>query len=152
MKTNNKDYMTKKILLIVAHCLPVAFFFSASAHPDIVHSDADKPLAKEMFAKFNVTDEEYRQLADRVKPYVERHVTDPQWILSRMAIYWKDGERYTQCYIKNQRWEKGEGNAPVPTLRLPGQRTWNKWKRPSLENLTPYNETGDLTCIDPKEE
>lgn len=81
----------------------------------------------------------------RIEKYVERHQTDPQWLLSRMAMYWKEGEHYTQCYIKNQHWHHGEGNAPVPTLRLPGERTWNKNPRPKLADLQPYNETGDLT-------
>ena len=89
-------------------------------------------------------------MKERIDKYVNLHITNPQWILSRMAMYWKDGEHYTQCYIKNMHWVKGEGNAPVPTLRLPGQRIWNKWKRPSLEDLKPYNETGDLLCVDPK--
>lgn len=84
--------------------------------------------------------------------YVNRHIKDPQWILSRMAMYWKDGEHFTQCYIKNEHWVRGEGNAPVPTLRLPGERTWNKWKRPSLNDLKPYNETGDLDCYDPNDD
>lgn len=142
--------MEKKVLFVVNFLL-VALIASALGHPACDYKVSDKQSLKRNFVKFSVTGEECRQSRDRVKPYVEHHVTDPQWILSRMAMYWKDGERYTQCYIKNQKWEKGEGNAPVPTLRLPGQRTWNKWKRPSLEKLTPYNETGDLICIDPKE-
>lgn len=93
--------------------------------------------------------EKVEVVKEKIDMYVNRHVSDPQWILSRMAMYWKKGEHYTQCYIKNMHWVKGEGNAPVPTLRLPGQRIWNKWKRPSLEKLAPYNETGDLVCIDP---
>ena len=57
----------------------------------------------------------------------DRHAADPQWIISRLAMYWKEGERYTQCYLKNQNWDRGEGNAPVPTVRMPGMRTWNKY-------------------------
>lgn len=52
--------------------------------------------------------------------YADRHAADPQWIISRLAMYWKEGERYTQCYLKNQNWDRGEGNAPVPTVRMPG--------------------------------
>lgn len=96
--------------------------------------------------------EDVETVKEKIDKYVNRHVVDPLWILSRMAMYWKDGEHYTQCYIKNMHWVKGEGNAPVPTLRLPGQRIWNKWKRPALESLTPYNETGDLVCTDSKVE
>ena len=79
--------------------------------------------------------------------YVDRHQTDPEWITSRLAMYWKDGERYTQCYLKKQNWDYGEGNAPVPTVRMPGMRTWNKYVNVPLEDRTPYNETGDMWGI-----
>lgn len=90
-------------------------------------------------------DQPVADIKKRIDQYVERHQTAPQWLLSRMAMYWKEGEHYTQCYISNQHWHHGEGNAPVPTLRLPGERTWNKNPRPRLADLQPYNETGDLT-------
>ena len=94
-------------------------------------------------------DQPVEQIKKRIAQYVERHQQDPQWLLSRMAMYWKEGEHYTQCYISNQHWHHGEGNAPVPTLRLPGERTWNKNPRPRLADLQPYNETGDLTVTVP---
>lgn len=59
-------------------------------------------------------------------------------------MYWKEGERYTQCYLKNQNWDRGEGDAPVPTVRMPGMRTWNKYYNVPLEDRQPYNETGDM--------
>lgn len=96
----------------------------------------------------NAINENVEKVKAKIDTLVNRHLICPEWILSRMAMYWKEGERYTQCYIGGQRWLRGEGNAPVPTLRLPGERTWNKWKRPALEELTPYNETGDLLCKD----
>jgi len=84
-----------------------------------------------------------------VDPYVERHITDPEWIVSRLAMYWKEGERYTQCYInRKQDWDYGEGNAPVPTVRLPGMRRWNNYLNVPLEDRIPYNETGDMLGID----
>lgn len=79
--------------------------------------------------------------------YVDRHQTDPEWITFRLAMYWKDGERYTQCYLKKQNWDYGEGNAPVPTVRMPGMRTWNKYVNVPLEDRTSYNETGDMWGI-----
>ena len=95
-------------------------------------------------------DQPVEDVRRRIDQYVERHQSDPQWLLSRMAMYWKEGEHYTQCYISHQHWHHGEGNAPVPTLRLPGERTWNKNPRPRLADLKPYNETGDLTVTDSK--
>ncbi|MFR9513460.1 MAG: hypothetical protein SNF69_07490 [Rikenellaceae bacterium] len=90
----------------------------------------------------------YTKLRNRIDPYVERHTTDPEWITSRLAMYWKDGERYTQCYLIEQNWDYGEGNAPVPTVRFPGMRTWNRYANVSLEQRTPYNESGDMWGVD----
>jgi hypothetical protein len=63
-------------------------------------------------------------------------------------MYWRDGEHYTQCYLKKQNWDYGEGNAPVPTVRMPGMRTWNKWANVPLEQRKPYNESGDMLGYD----
>lgn len=79
--------------------------------------------------------------------HVNRHITDPEWMVSRLAMYWKDGERYTQCYIKKQDWDYGEGNAPLPTVRLPGMRRWNDYVNVPLEDRIPYNESGDMLGI-----
>lgn len=59
----------------------------------------------------------------------------------------KRGEHYTQCYLKNEIWDRGEGNALVPTVRMPGMRTWNKYCNVPLEERIPYNETGDMWGI-----
>ncbi len=89
----------------------------------------------------------YEAMLSKIGPMVERHKTDPEWITSRLAMYWKDGERYTQCYLLKQNWDRGEGNAPVPTLRFPGMRTWNKYYNVPLEDRIPYNESGDMLGI-----
>lgn len=89
----------------------------------------------------------FENIVNDIDPYVNRHVTDPEWIVSRLAMYWKEGEHYTQCYIKDQNWDYGEGNAPVPTVRLPGMRTWNDYVNVPLEDRIPYNESGDMLGI-----
>lgn len=90
------------------------------------------------------------RLRASIDPYVQRHQQDPTWIISRLAMYWKDGERYTQCYLKGENWDRGEGNAPVPTVRLPGMRTWNDFINVPLEERPPYNETGDMLALSRK--
>ncbi len=88
--------------------------------------------------------ESFDKIRRSVEKLADRHTIDPEWIVSRLAMYWKDGERYTQCYLKNQNWDRGEGNAPVPTVRMPGMRTWNKYVNVPLDERIPYNETGDM--------
>ncbi|WP_158843885.1 hypothetical protein [Algibacter sp. L1A34] len=117
------------------------------SHPQVFvnKSDRQEVLSKienEAWAKAS-----WNALQEEINPYVTRHITDPQWIVSRLAMYWKEGAHFTQCYIKNQNWDYGEGNAPVPTVRLPGMRTWNDYLNVPLEDRIPYSESGDLLGI-----
>ncbi len=134
--------MRKQIYLIALLLLisPVVW----AAHPQIYVSNSDKAAVREKIRGQLWAKESVERIKERIDPYVDRHQSDPEWIVSRIAMYWKDGERYTQCYLKNENWERGEGNAPVPTVRMPGMRTWNKYYNVPLEERTPYNETGDM--------
>jgi len=117
-------------------------------YPRIYVKDTDKPIIQQKIQEENWAKDAYAQLKKEIDVYADRHVNDPEWITSRLAMYWKEGERYTQCYLKNQNWDRGEGNAPVPTVRMPGMRTWNKYVNVPLENRIPYNETGDMWGLD----
>lgn len=120
--------MEKKVLFI-ANFLLVALFASALGHPACDYKDSCKQSLKRNFVKFSVTGEEYRHSMDRVKPYVERHAADPQWILSRMAMYWKDGSVRLSFQLKNTDKRAGteiaqvyirrteDVNGPIKTLR-----------------------------------
>lgn len=131
------------IALFLCGCLSAR----ASVHPRIYVSDADKEAVRDKIAHTAWGKEAFQKLKDKIDPYVERHRNDPEWIVSRLAMYWKEGEHYTQCYLKDQNWDRGEGNAPVPTVRMPGMRTWNKYSNVPLEERIPYNETGDMWGI-----
>lgn len=113
-------------------------------HPRIYVSDSDRATVKEKISNQIWAKEAFERLRQKIDPYVKRHQSEPEWIVSRLAMYWKEGERYTQCYLKKQAWDYGEGNAPVPTVRMPGMRTWNKYYNVPLEERLPYNETGDM--------
>lgn len=132
-----------KRLCIVGALLLLSYWVQAQ-HPRIYVSPEDHAsicakIDNETWAKNS-----FDALRRSVEKYVDRHIDDPEWIVSRLAMYWKEGERYTQCYLKKQNWDRGEGDAPVPTVRMPGMRTWNKYTNVPLEDRTPYNETGDM--------
>lgn len=127
------------ILLFQAMIVPLW-----AIHPRIYVSDSDRVAIKEKISNQIWAKEAFERLKQKIDPYVERHQSEPEWIVSRLAMYWKEGERYTQCYLKKQNWDRGEGNAPVPTVRMPGMRTWNKYYNVPLEERPPYNETGDM--------
>lgn len=134
----------KNILLFITVWMSCVWTLKAQEHPCIYASESDRTAIRKKIANEEWAKESFQQVKGLVEEYVDRHVTEPQWIVSRLAMYWKEGERYTQCYLKNQNWDRGEGNAPVPTVRMPGMRTWNKYYNVPLEDRMPYNETGDM--------
>lgn len=116
-------------------------------HPRLYVSNSDKANIQRKIENYEWAKSAFNAIKVKIEPYADRHINDPQWIISRLAMYWKDGERYTQCYLKKQNWDRGEGNAPIPTVRMPGMRTWNKYANVPLEDRIPYNETGDMLGI-----
>ncbi|GIZ08770.1 hypothetical protein [Flavobacterium sp. UMI-01] len=141
-------------LIKLASFLCTLFFITANSHaqkvgshPRLFVEQKDRPAVLQKIETEEWAKKSWEKLLSEINPYVNRHVNDPEWIVSRLAMYWKKGEHYTQCYIKNQNWDYGEGNAPIPTVRLPGMRTWNDYVNVPLEDRIPYNETGDLLGI-----
>lgn len=121
----------------------------SAAHPELYISEKTFPEVKAKIEKTPWGAQAFEKIRRQVDPYVEKTQKEPDWVVSRLAMYWKEGERYTQCYIdKRQHWDRGEGNAPVPTVRLPGMRKWNNYRIVPLEQREPYNETGDMLGID----
>lgn len=113
---------------------------AAQGHPRI-YTDADEKDA--LLAKIANSDwakNSYAKLEAAVAPLADRHRTDPEWVLSRMSMYREEDERYTQVYVKDQNFDYGEGNAPVPTLRLDATRIWNSNKNPALDQRLAYSD------------
>ncbi len=142
--------MTKRVLLLLSSLALFCACESASTadYPSLYVSSGDHKATLDKIENEEWAQKSYAQILESVDKYVDRHTTDPEWIVSRLAMYWKEGERYTQCYLKKQNWDYGEGDAPVPTLRFPGMRTWNKYYNVPLEDRTPYNESGDMWGVD----
>lgn len=137
----------KNAILIFVLWIGSVIAIHAGKHPCIYVSSYDKTAIQQKVKNEPWAGSAFAKIRAGVEKYADRHITDPEWIISRLAMYWKDGERYTQCYLKKQNWDYGEGNAPVPTVRMPGMRTWNKYINVPLEDRIPYNETGDMPGI-----
>ena len=133
----------KNLLLIFCLLVPLSLC-AEKKYPSLYVSDADHEAVCNKIETQDWAKTSFQKIRDKVDMHVDRHVADPEWIISRLAMYWKEGERYTQCYLKDQNWDRGEGNAPVPTVRMPGMRTWNNYFNVPLEERTPYNESGDM--------
>ncbi|WP_205702870.1 hypothetical protein [Botryobacter ruber] len=119
-------------------------------HPRIYASAGDREQVKKKISTEAWAANNWQSLQKELEPYVNRHQQDPDWIVSRLAMYWKKGEHYTQGYVRNENFDYGTGNAPVPTVRLPGMRTWNEYINVPLENRTPFNESGDMLAVSKK--
>lgn len=89
-------------------------------------------------------------LKARVQPYVERHRSDPQWIVSRLQMYWQG--RHTQVFVKNGYYDHAAGTAPAPTVRFTGARdSATIYLSPRLEDVKPYMGEGDKLYLQNRE-
>jgi hypothetical protein len=141
---------------------------SFAQNPHILVTNADKPsvLAKVKEQAWAKTI--YEGMRTNIAPYVERHVKDPQWILSRYLMNRIPGKHYTTVYSDNSGMGliKWEGNAPYPTVRVstylrsPITEKGASYRSPAIKDLVPndtskvmnlYNtETGKKEWIDPQ--
>lgn len=94
---------------------------------------SDEPWAKEVFGKLKSKTDVYVRLTD----------AEPEWLLSRLAMYWKS--HATEVYIKGEAFDHTGGEkAPVPTVRFTGTRgTFATHSRPKLEDVVPYDDADD---------
>ena len=156
----NKINVYRGLLFLFLCVGAISAFAHSDSRPCIYASKEDRALIWEKIKNEKWAATVWDRMVGYVKPYMERNKKDPHWLVSRLGMYWKEGEHYTQCYlkegvwedgskggfplVKNQQWDYGTGNAPVPTVRFPGMRTWNHYNNVPLEDRIPYNETGDM--------
>lgn len=73
----------------------------------------------------------------RIDQYVERHVSDPEWMVSRLQMHWKTKAKNE--YINGIYYSHSDGEAPVPTVRYTGSRDYTtNYAQPKLEDIMPY--------------
>jgi hypothetical protein len=113
------------------------YFSLAQNHPRIyVTNDQKQDFLQrlENSEKVNVFVEE---LKAHIEPFVARHQTDPEWIISRLQMYWKT--KYSKVFVNGMDFSHGEGEAPVPTVRFSGSRDWaTDYLQPELQDIKPY--------------
>ncbi|WP_152541659.1 hypothetical protein [Saccharicrinis fermentans] len=132
------------VIIAMGSCAPKQ---KGKVYPSIYATPEEQHAILEKIDSHDWAKSSWINMLDELQPYVDRHQSDPEWIVSRLAMYWEEGAHYTQCYIKKQDWDYGEGNAPVPTVRLPGMRRWNDYVNVPLEDRIPYNKSGDMLGI-----
>ena len=106
-------------------------------HPRVLTNAKGKEETKQLIANEPWAKDVFARIKQRIDKYVDRHVTDPEWIVSRLQMYWKSHS--TDVFINGEVYSHAEGNAPVPTVRYTGTRATNTiYGRPKLEDILPY--------------
>jgi hypothetical protein len=79
----------------------------------------------------------FDKIKSQIDPYVDRHQSEPDWIVSRLQMYWDSC--YVRVYVKGHAFSHGSGRAPVPTVKFAGHRDGaTDYLMPSLEDTKPY--------------
>ena len=134
-------------------CLFASIFhvLGQSGHPHILVKNAEKESILKKINQNEWASSIFAEQYDHVTPYVIRHQTDPEWILSRYQMNRAEGKRYTHAYDDGSGHflVKYSGDAPVPTVRVstnkrsPVTEHGAPYIRPALEDLIP-NDTSQL--------
>ncbi len=145
--------MNKVFLLALLVWAPAALWAQFS-HPHILVGPADRQQVLDKIENQAWAKTIYSEMKEVVTPYVDRHQTDREWILSRYLMNRVPGKRYTTVYsdANGQRLIGWEGDAPVPTVRVntylrsPITEKGTSYRKPSVEELVP-NDTSRLMLL-----
>ena len=92
---------------------------------------------------------EYEKLKAKTDVYLNKVEQQPDWLLSRLQMFWKT--QATDIYIKGETFDHPGGEkAPYPTVKLDGTRSHGtSYDRPKLEDVIPYDDDaqGNVTMI-----
>lgn len=145
IKPTNKILKKVKKYCVIVFCLIVQNAFSqeieimplvSSAHPRFV-AGKDKKEIQKLISTQAEAKTIYDQSKKNIEEYVSRHQTDSTWMVSRLMMFWKT--RSTEIFIKGGTYDHAEGEAPVPTVKFPGQRGGiSAHAAPKLEDIMPY--------------
>lgn len=112
------------------------YLTDAKGKSETLHLIKTEAWAKDVFEKLKRRTDIYANLTD----------AQPDWLLSRLAMYWQS--HATDVYIKGETFDHAGGEkAPAPTVRYTGTRgTFATHGRPRLEDVVPYDDTdGNVT-------
>lgn len=122
-----------------------------SVHPRIYVTPDKKDVFTAKLQSVAWAKNTYNNMKSNVDPYVDRHQTDPEWIISRMQMYWDT--HYVRVYVKGNAFLYGKGRAPVPTVKFAGHRDGaTDYLMPSLEDTQPYMDAKGMYLQNRKKE
>lgn len=161
--------MIRTVALLIFILFFVINSFGEKEYPHILVNHADKEKINQKIEEQNWAKSIFDEHYQKVSPYVERHLKDPDWILSRYLMNRVEGKRYTHAYDNGNGHYlvKYSGDAPVPTVRYsthkrnPVTANGASYIKPSIEELLPNDtsmyiwalnsETNQKDYIDPQQ-
>lgn len=107
------------------------------AHPRLLAKAQDKAVLQKQIENETWAKEVMQGISKRINPYIEKTQIQPDWMLSRLMMYWKS--KATHVYINGGVYSHADGEAPVPTVRFGSTRgVSSSFKRPKIEDIIPY--------------
>lgn len=136
--------MKKQLLLLMAAWC--SLLLSAQQHPCYLTTPQERPALRTLIEQEAWAKNVYDGLKNRVDPYLRLTEAQPDWLLSRLAMYWQS--HATEVYVRGEQFDHAGGPvAPVPTVRYTGTRgTAATHGRPRLADVVPYDDReGNVT-------
>ena len=112
-------------------------------HPRVLTTPEGKKETWKLIKKEAWAQDVFNKLKERTEVYTRRTESQPDWLLSRLAMYWKS--HATEVYVKGEVFDHAGGEkAPAPTVRYTGTRgTAATHGRPKLEDVVPYDDSAE---------
>jgi len=160
--------MSKLLIILVVIFIGFATGTATAQNPHILVNAGEKQAVLDKIKQQVWAKSIFEEIQNEVNPYVERHVTNPDWILSRYLMNRIPGKRYTTVFAdeSGSRLIKWAGDAPVPTIRVstylrsPITEKGASYRKPTIDELIPNDtsrvmellnpETGQKDWIDPQ--
>ncbi|AUC24120.1 hypothetical protein BTO15_16435 [Polaribacter sejongensis] len=106
-------------------------------YPRLYVTESGKKDLKKTIKKETWATDVLAGIHNRIDEHVVRHVNDPEWMVSRLQMYWKT--KSTNVYVNGINYSHADGEAPVPTVRFVGSRDYtSNYGVPKLEDILPY--------------
>lgn len=143
---DNKMLNIRTSLTILLGFFSVIFIYSQhiplpenlpQGHPRLMTTDYQKVELQQKINEEAWAQEVLKGITNRIDPYVERTQQQPDWLYSRLMMYWKS--KATNVYINGGVYSHADGEAPIPTVRFGSTRgVGSSIRRPKLEDIIPY--------------
>ena len=112
-------------------------------HPRVLTTPEGKKETWKLIKKEAWAQDVFNKLKERTEVYTRRTESQPDWLLSRLAMYWKS--HATEVYVKGEVFDHAGGaKAPATTVRYTGTRgTAATHGRSKLEDVVPYDDSAE---------